>query len=191
MSYKNLSFKELQSIRTVGELKQAGYISKSVKEELRDNLRKKLRRNEVVFEGIHGYEHTVVPDVERALLSMHNINFLGLRGQAKTRIARLVTGLLDEWVPVIAGSELNDDPLRPISRFGIELLAEKGEDCPLNWWHRDERYTEKTGYSGCFGGRFDWRHGSDQSGGPEIAVFRRARRAFRPDSALASRDFCD
>ncbi len=130
-------------IKTLGELKKSGYTSRSIKEEIRDNLIKKLQQKEDTFNGILGYEETVIPDVERALLSRHNILFLGLRGQAKTRMARQMTGLLDEYVPVVAGSEINDDPLHPISRFAHDLIAEKGDATPITWLHRSERYGEK------------------------------------------------
>lgn len=133
----------LLQIRTLGDLKRSGYVTRSIKEELRENLIKKLRNKENVFEGIWGYEETVIPDIERAILSKHHINLLGLRGQAKTRIARLMVELLDEYVPVIQGSELNDDPLAPLSRYAIDLIAEKGDDTPIDWLHRNERYTEK------------------------------------------------
>ncbi len=134
---------ELLEINTLGKLKKHGYKSKSIKEELRDNLIKKLRDKENIFEGIWGYENTVIPEIEKAILSMHNINLLGLRGQAKTRIARLFTHLLDEYVPIILGSELNDDPLKPISRFGRDLVKELGDETPVTWLHRKERYSEK------------------------------------------------
>lgn len=130
-------------IKTLGELKKSGYTSRSIKEEIRDNLIKKLQQKEDTFNGILGYEETVIPDVERALLSRHNILFLGLRGQAKTRMARQMTGLLDEYIPVVAGSEINDDPLHPISRFAHDLIAEKGDATPVTWLHRSERYGEK------------------------------------------------
>ncbi len=131
------------TIKTLGELKQSGYASRSVKDELRENLIKKLRNDEPVFEGIWGYEDTVIPDVQRAILSRHNINLLGLRGQAKTRIAREMVSLLDEYIPVIEGTELNDDPLDPVSVFGKEQLAALGDDMPVTWMHRSERYSEK------------------------------------------------
>lgn len=134
---------QLKEITTLGALKTAGYKTKPVKQELRDNLIKKIRKKENVFEGIWGYEETVIPDMERAILSMHDINLLGLRGQAKTRIARLMINLLDEFVPVIVGSELNDDPFYPISRFGRDMIAEKGDDTPVSWLHRSDRYSEK------------------------------------------------
>ena len=135
--------KDYAQIRTLAQLKRAGYKSKSIKEELRYNLIEKLKNKESVFSGIWGYEETVIPDVERAILAGHNINFLGLRGQAKTRLARLMVNLLDEYIPIIEGSELNDDPLRPISRYGIDKIKESGDDTLISWIHRDERYTEK------------------------------------------------
>ena len=143
MDYYRLSGKELTQLKTLGQLKASGYQPKSIKEELRDNLILKIRRKENVFEGIWGYEDTVIPDIERAILSRHNINLLGLRGQAKTRIARMMTQLLDEYVPVVYGSELNDDPLRPLSTFAKKLVEERGDDTPITWMLRDERYTEK------------------------------------------------
>jgi len=133
----------LKNIKTLGELKQSGYQSKSIKDELRDNLIEKIKNNETAFKGIHGYENTVIPELERAILSRHNINLLGLRGQAKTRLARLMLNLLDEYIPIVEGSEINDDPLNPISRFAQELIAEKGDDTPISWLHRSERFAEK------------------------------------------------
>src|SRR6476620_5275850 len=124
---------DTKHINTIGELKESGYQPKSIKEEIRRNLIGKLQEKAGTFTGIVGYEETVVPDVERALLSKHNILFLGLRGQAKTRMARQMTELLDEWIPVIAGSEINDDPLSPISRHSRELIAEKGDATPIEW----------------------------------------------------------
>ncbi|MBG8553641.1 sigma 54-interacting transcriptional regulator [Hymenobacter guriensis] len=131
------------TIRTLGALKQSGYQPRSVKQELRDNLIHKLRSKEDVFPGIFGYEETVIPELQRAILAGHHINLLGLRGQAKTRIARLLVGLLDEYVPVVEGSELNDDPLQPLSVFAKNLIEERGDDTPISWLHRDDRYTEK------------------------------------------------
>lgn len=130
-------------ITNLGELKKSGYRSRSVKNELRENLIVKLQRKEDVFKGIIGYEDTVIPELERAILSRHNINLLGLRGQAKTRIARQLTELLDEYIPVIAGSELNDDPLQPVSEYGRRMIAEHGDATPVSWMHRSERYVEK------------------------------------------------
>ena len=133
----------ITKIKTLGELKKSGYKSRSIKDEIRDNLVQRLNNNVSSFEGIIGYEETVIPDVERALLSRHNILFLGLRGQAKTRMARQMTGLLDEYMPVVAGSEINDDPLKPISRYSKELISEKGDNTPIEWIHRSQRYGEK------------------------------------------------
>ena len=130
-------------IISLGQLKSSGYKSKTIKDELRQNLIDRLRNKQTVFEGIWGYEETVIPDLERAILAGHDINLLGLRGQAKTRLARLMVNLLDEYVPVIEGSELNDDPLNPISRYGRDKVNELGDDTPISWLHRDERYSEK------------------------------------------------
>src|SRR3954468_13632002 len=107
----------ITKINTLGELKGSGYKSRSIKDEIRENLIERLQNNQNSFDGIIGYEETVIPDVERALLSRHNILFLGLRGQAKTRMARQMTGLLDEYIPIVSGSEINDDPLKPVSRY--------------------------------------------------------------------------
>jgi magnesium chelatase subunit I len=133
----------MQHILTLGELKKSGWISKSIKDEVRDNLINKIVSKENPFPGIMGYEDTVIPDTERALLSRHNILFLGLRGQAKTRMARQMIDLLDDYIPVIAGSEINDDPMHPISRYAIDLIAEKGDDTPIQWLHKSQRYGEK------------------------------------------------
>ncbi|AIZ43113.1 MULTISPECIES: MoxR family ATPase [Cellulophaga] len=130
-------------ISTLGELKKAGYQSKSIKDELRDNLRTKIKNGEETFTGVWGYENSVIPELERAILSRHNINLLGLRGQAKTRLARLMVNLLDENIPVVGGSEINDDPMQPMSRYAIELIKEKGDATPITWLHRSERFSEK------------------------------------------------
>lgn len=142
-SYKDLSASSLLGIQTLGALKKAGYQSRSIKEELRSNLIEKLRNKEAVFAGIHGYEDTVIPELERAILSRHNINLLGLRGQAKTRLARLMVDLLDEYIPVLKDTDLNDDPLAPLSPQGRAMVEELGDDAPITWMHRSERYTEK------------------------------------------------
>jgi magnesium chelatase subunit I len=131
------------NIKTLAELKQSGYRSRSVKDELRENLIAQLQKHEGGFEGIIGYEDTVIPDLQTAILSRHNILLLGLRGQAKTRIARLLVNLLDEYVPYIEGSELFDDPLAPISWFGRNEIDTKGDATPIAWLHRSDRYTEK------------------------------------------------
>lgn len=130
-------------INTFGALKAAGYGPKSIKDELRDNLIAKLKAGIDIFPGVYGYEDTVIPDIERAILSRHNMILLGLRGQAKTRIARQMVALLDEWIPVVEGSELNDDPFGPLSSGALDLMAEKGDDTPISWLHRSERYAEK------------------------------------------------
>lgn len=128
---------------TLGELKKSGYQYTSIKDEIRNNLIKKIRSKENPFPGILGYEDTVIPDTERALLSRHNILFLGLRGQAKTRMARQMVELLDEYIPVVAGSEINDDPLHPISSYAVERIAKEGDGTPIEWIHRSKRYGEK------------------------------------------------
>lgn len=133
----------MKDIKTLGQLKASGYKPKSLKEELRQNLIKKLNAGETVFEGIMGFEDTVIPDLERAILSRHNILLLGLRGQAKTRIARLLVTLLDDYIPVITGSELNEDPLNTLTRESRDLIDEMGDDTPVSWLARDERYVEK------------------------------------------------
>ncbi|QDO94364.1 magnesium chelatase [Formosa sediminum] len=138
-----MEIETIKTIKTLGVLKASGYKSKSIKDELRDNLIEKLKQNEIVFEGVHGYENTVIPELERAILSRHNINLLGLRGQAKTRLARLMVNLLDDYIPVVEGSEINDDPLQPISRFAIELIAELGDNTPIVWLPKHERFAEK------------------------------------------------
>ena len=131
------------NIKTLGELRKAGYNTKGIKEELRDNLRIKIKNGESTFEGVWGYENSVIPELERAILSRHNINLLGLRGQAKTRLARLMINLLDEYIPIVAGSEINDDPFRPISRYARELIAKEGDNTPISWLHRNDRFYEK------------------------------------------------
>lgn len=143
MKYKEIASENLLKIKTLGQLKAAGYEPQSVKQELRENLIRKLQNKEEVFPGIWGYEETVIPDMQRAILAMHHINLLGLRGQAKTRIARQMVDLLHEYVPVVKGSELNDDPLQPLSRFAKDLVHEHGDDTPITWLHRNDRYTEK------------------------------------------------
>lgn len=128
---------------TIGELKKLGYVSLPVKDELRKNMINYLQNNVNPFEGILGYDETVIPELQTAILSRHNILFLGLRGQAKTKIARLLTNLLDEYIPVIDGSELNDDPLNPLSRYAKDLVSQYGDNTRISWLHRTERYTEK------------------------------------------------
>ena len=131
------------NIATIGQLKASGYQPRSIKQEVRENLIRKIRNREEAFPGILGYEDTVIPDTERALLSRHNILFLGLRGQAKTRMARQMVDLLDEYIPIVAGSDINDDPFHPISKYARDLIHEKGDDTPIEWVHRSQRYGEK------------------------------------------------
>ena len=134
---------DYQKIKTLADLKKAKYKQKSIKDELRENLIYNIKNKINVFQGIHGYEKSVIPELERAILSRHNINLLGLRGQAKTRIARLMVNLLDEYIPYIEGSEIYDDPIAPISRASIELTKKMGDDTPISWLHRSERFAEK------------------------------------------------
>jgi magnesium chelatase subunit I len=134
---------DIKKIVTLGQLKKSGYQSLSVKDEVRKNLIAKIQTKENPFKGIVGYEDTVIPDTERALLSRHNILFLGLRGQAKTRMARQMVDLLDEYIPIVAGSEVNDDPLKPLSKYAKDQIAEHADDTPIHWVHRSERYGEK------------------------------------------------
>jgi magnesium chelatase subunit I len=128
---------------TVGQLKETAYKPRSVKDELRSNLIRKLKNKEDLFPGIVGYRDTVIPQIVNGILSRHDLLFLGLRGQAKTRILRMLPDLLDEWTPVLAGVEINDDPLAPITKTGQRLLAEQGDDAKIEWVHRRDRYHEK------------------------------------------------
>src|SRR5688572_23632170 len=128
---------------TVGELRQAGYRPRSVKEELRQNLIRKLEQGERLFDGIVGFDETVLPQIENAVLAGQDIVFLGERGQAKTRLARLLVTLLDEWLPIVRGGELNDDPFAPISAAARALVAEGADVTPIDWLPRDRRYAEK------------------------------------------------
>ncbi len=135
--------KSLLKINNLGKLKLSNYVSKSIKLELRENLIYSLENGINVFDGIWGYENTVIPELQKAILSMHHINLLGLRGQAKTRIARLMINLLDEYIPIVEGSELNDDPLKPLSKFSLDLIEKMGDSTPVSWLHKSERYNEK------------------------------------------------
>lgn len=130
-------------IKTLGELKASGYASRTVKDELRENLIHALQNKSDYLQGIKGYEDSVVPQLESALLSKHNIIFLGLRGQAKTKMARLMTNLLDEYIPVIAGAELNENPFNPLTVQAKNIIEELGDKTPIEWIHRDLRYSEK------------------------------------------------
>lgn len=133
----------MNNITTLGALKASGYIYKSIKDEMRNNLMQFMKDGTHSFNGIKGFEHTVIPDLERAILSRHSILLLGLRGQAKSRIARLMVNLLDEYIPVIKGSDINDDPLHPISAYGKRMVQEMGDETPVSWLHRSQRYVEK------------------------------------------------
>lgn len=128
---------------TLGQLRSAGWQSVPVKEEIRRNAVEKIAAGEPLFQGVMGYEHTVMPQLENALLAGHDVIFLGERGQAKTRMIRSLTGLLDEWMPIVAGSEINDDPYHPVSKHARDIVAEMGDDTPISWVHRDERFGEK------------------------------------------------
>lgn len=130
-------------IKTLKELKSSGYKAIGIKDEMKRNLRLNLSKGVSTFEGIHGYEDTVIPDLERAILSGHNINLLGLRGQAKTRLARQLTNLLDDWIPIISGSEINDDPLDPISYYGKQRIKELGDETTIEWIPKEDRFFEK------------------------------------------------
>jgi magnesium chelatase subunit I len=130
-------------VATVGQLKETGYHPSTVKDELRRNLIRKLKAGEELFPGIVGYRDSVLPQIVNGLLSKHDMLFLGLRGQAKTRLLRMLPLLLDEYIPVIAGTEINDDPLAPITKTGKRLISEQGDDTPIEWVHRDNRYQEK------------------------------------------------
>ncbi|MBX3102308.1 MAG: sigma 54-interacting transcriptional regulator [Bacteroidetes bacterium] len=132
-----------EKIQTLGQLKASGYQPCSIKQELRENLILQLKAGKNPFPGIMGYEHTVIPQLETAILGMQNILLLGLRGQAKTRLARQMVRLLDPLIPVISGSELNDDPLQPLSRYGRDLVVQAGEDTPVDWLPAEARYVEK------------------------------------------------
>lgn len=131
------------SAKTVAQLRQTGYRPCSVKDELRRNLIALLRAKEDPFPGLVGYQDTVIPQLVNGILSRHDILLLGLRGQAKTRILRMLPNLLDEWIPVLAGVEMNDEPLAPLTPAGKRIIAEKGDDAPIEWVHRSARYQEK------------------------------------------------
>lgn len=128
---------------TLGDLRASGWVSLPVKEEIRRNAVERIATGRPLFEGVMGYEHTVMPQLENALLAGHDVIFLGERGQAKTRIIRSLSGLLDEWMPIVAGSEINDDPYHPTSRHARDLIAELGDATPVDWVHRDSRFGEK------------------------------------------------
>ncbi len=132
-----------KSIKTIGDLKKINYKVLPIKDEIRKNLIASLKNEHNPFEGILGYDDSVIPDIQTAILSRHNIILLGLRGQAKTRIARLFINLLDDYIPIVAGSELNDNPFDPVSKYAKDLVAEEGDNTKIEWVHKSERYTEK------------------------------------------------
>jgi len=128
---------------TFRELRESGYTNRTVSEELQENLIARIKAGKSAFDGLWGYEDTVVPQLKKAILAGHHINLLGLRGQAKTRIARSMVDLLDEYMPIVSGSEINDNPFQPISKYARDLIAEKGDDTPISWVHRSNRFFEK------------------------------------------------
>ena len=128
---------------TLGELRSSGWVSRPVKQEVRDNAMRRIADGESIVEGVIGFDDTVLPQLENALLATHDVIFLGERGQAKTRMIRSIVGLLDEWMPIVAGSEINDDPYAPISHHARVLVAERGDDTPIEWVHRERRFGEK------------------------------------------------
>src|SRR5437763_545120 len=128
---------------TVGQRKETGYPPSSVKDELRRNVIRKLKSREELFPGIVGYRDTVLPQLINGILSRHDLLFLGLRGQAKTRILRMLPDLLDEWMPILTDVEINDDPVRPMTKTGKRIVAEQGDDAKIEWVHRSARYHEK------------------------------------------------
>lgn len=125
---------------TFKELKNSGYTDKTINQEIQANLIAKIKAKEPVFEGLYGYEDTVIPQLKKAILAGHHINLLGLRGQAKTRIARSMVNLLDEYMPIVKGSEINDSPFQPISKYARDLVAELGDKTPISWVHRSDRF---------------------------------------------------
>jgi magnesium chelatase subunit I len=135
--------KDLLKIKTIGQLRAAGYKVLSVKDEVRNNLIDKLRRSETIVPGIVGYDTTVIPELCNAILSRHDFILLGLRGQAKSRILRALPNLLDEYIPIIKGSEINDNPLAPVSKYAVDLVREHGDEAEIEWIGRDQRYGEK------------------------------------------------
>jgi len=132
-----------KNITTLGELKKSGWTSSSVKDEMRRNLLRKIKNKEALFPGIMGYDNTVIPQIKNAILARHDLILLGLRGQAKTKMLRMLVEFLDKYIPVVKGSEVNDDPLLPVSKFAVELIDKHGDDTPIEWLHRERRYGEK------------------------------------------------
>ena len=133
----------MKQATTLGRLKKSGWVSQTVKQEIRENAVERIKEGKDLFPGVIGYEETVIPQLENALLAGHDFIFLGERGQAKTRMIRGLVELLDEWMPIVAGSEINDDPYNPVSKYAINLIEEKGDGTPIHWVHRSERFGEK------------------------------------------------
>src|SRR6476620_11464738 len=131
------------AIHTVGQLRESGHQQKTLRQELRENLLDALREGRDPWPGLHGFDTTVIPQLERAILAGHDVVLLGERGQGKTRLLRTLVGLLDEWTPVIAGAELGEHPYDPITHASKRRVLEEGEHLPVEWRHRDERYAEK------------------------------------------------
>lgn len=134
---------KLNEEKTLGELKSSGYKVLSIKDEIRKNLVEKIANREQIFEGIVGYDKTVIPSIINSLLAKHDIILLGLRGQAKTKIARMIPNLLDEFIPIVKGSEINDNPFHPVSKYAVDMIKERGDDTEIEWITRDQRYSEK------------------------------------------------
>ncbi len=132
-----------EKVSTLGDLKESGWESVSIKEEIRRNLIQKMKRGETLFPGVLGYDNSVIPQIQHALLARHDLILLGLRGQAKTKILRLLVHFLDEYIPIVAESEINDDPLNPLSKYARDRIAEEGNETPIEWIHRSQRYGEK------------------------------------------------
>ena len=134
---------DINKIKNIGALKKSAYKNRNVRSELRENLIRKIELKEDLFPGILGYEDTIIPDLQNAILSKHDFILLGLRGQAKSRILRSFINLLDDYIPIIEGSEINDHPFEPISKYGRELVQKHGDDTPIQWISRGQRYNEK------------------------------------------------
>jgi magnesium chelatase subunit I len=128
---------------TFKELKNSDYKNKTINQEIQSNLIARIKAKQTVFEGLFGYEDTVIPQLKKAIIAGHHINLLGLRGQAKTKIARSMIDLLDEYMPIVKDSEINDSPFEPISKYARDLIAEMGDKTPISWVHRSERFFEK------------------------------------------------
>ena len=167
---------------TLGELRESGYTPKSIREEMRDNLIASMRSGDDLFPGIVGYETTVIPAIENAILSGQDIILLGERGQAKTRMARSLVNLLDEYIPIVAGSEINDDPFHPISRYARDLIDEQGDATPIEWVGRDRALRREAGHAGHHDRRPDRRGRPDQGRRGSLSL-RRADDLLRADPA--------